>query len=242
VLTVAEAHSGELSQVLLRISGVLTAGSKEMDENAAFIHIKKAQSIFNIGQNYHEIAIKFRDRSVGEQETYPLWAQLNHTGNKGESWKGIVASFTEIMGMVDQSKGIMAFILMLLVGVGIVNTLFMSIYERMFEFAVLRALGTKSREIIIMVMSEAGAMAVMSVVLGLIITVILALPLGLSGIDYGGMEFADVTIREPIFYEFHWSQITSFPVATFMFTVLISIYPAYHAAKVTMAQAIKKTL
>ena len=89
------------------------------------------------------------------------------TGNLGESWENIVSSFVGMMSLVDQLKGLIAMILIVLVALGIINTLFMALYERMFEFSVLRALGTKGREIILMIVSEAGSLSLVSIIAGI---------------------------------------------------------------------------
>ena len=242
VVTVAEAESGELAQEMFRISGVYKTGVAELDENMAFVYLPKLQKLLNIQNNVHEIALKFKDRKTGEKKSNPLWQELSLGQNKAESWKQIAASFISLMEMTDISKVIIALVLMILVGLGIVNTLFMALYERIFEFAVLRALGTKAREIIIIIVSEAGALAILSILLGFIITFLFGIPLTLKGVDYGGMEFAEVTLREPIYYVFTWQQIWLYPLGTFLFTVLVSLYPAIYAAKVTMANALKKSL
>ena len=52
---------------------------------------------------------------------------------------------------------------------GIINTLFMSLYERMFEFGVLRAVGTRPLGMARLILFEAGALAIVSIVLGAIL-------------------------------------------------------------------------
>lgn len=242
VLTSAKAGSGEISQMLFRISGIMKSKSKDLDEKAALIHIKKARQLLGMGSGIHEIGIKFQHRAQGEQLNNPLWDKLNVTGNLAESWKLVASSFVGLMKMVDESKAIVAFVLMFLVAFGIINTLFMALYERMFEFAVLRALGTKSREIFIMIVSEAGSLALISILTGLLITLVLAVPMYIWGIDYSGIEFGKVTIREPVHFVFRWYQFTWIPFFALLFTILISMYPALHAARIKMAEAIKRSM
>ena len=55
----------------------------------------------------------------------------------------------------------------------VINTMFMSLYERLFEFGVLRAIGTKAFQIVILVVCESGLLALFSITIGYIITGIL---------------------------------------------------------------------
>ena len=93
-----------------------------------------------------------------------------------------------------------------------------------------------------MIVSEAFALGLLGILVGYFITLVFAIPMTLIGIDYGGMEFAEVTIREPIYYEFFWYQVIAYPLLILGFTVLVSFYPAFHAIRLTMAKAIKRTL
>lgn len=242
VVTAAEAHTGEIAQEMMRISGVLKMGSKYMDEKVAFVHIDRAQKILKIDNGIHQIGIVFNDRLKAQNSNYHLWQKLNKTNNSSQSWLQISSSFIGMLKMLDKSKAIMVLILMILVGLAIINTLFMALYERLFEFAVLRALGTKGSEIIVMILAEAASLALLSIILGLLLTLIFAVPMAYYGINYGGIEFADVTFREPLYYAFRWYQYLYFPLVTLFFTMIISLYPAFYAARMTMSQTLKKSL
>ncbi len=242
VLTVSQAGSGEISQEQFRVHGIFQTGSKDLDEGVAFIHINQAQKILNLGTDYHEIALKFHDRVIGENKNHELWNKLNSTGNTAETWKEVMSSFTGMLSYIDISLWITSAILMILVGIGIINTLFMALHERLFEFSVLRALGTKSRDIFLMIVAEALGMGFISLVIGIVLTCLFAYPLMTKGIDYGGMEFAEVTLREPIYYIPSIRQFILYPAGTLIFTVLVSLYPAIYAAKMSIHESLKKTL
>lgn len=242
VITTSAPVTGEIKQAMFRISGFIKAGSDRTDEKTAFIHIKRAQRLLGINNNIHEIALRFKNRKIGESENFPLWKRLNKTGNSAESWKKIMSSFVGIMKMSDESKLIVAGILMALVALGIINTLFMALYERLFEFAVLRALGTKGSDIVMMIVSEAGAMAIFSIIAGLLLALVFAIPLAKIGVNYNGVEFADVTFKEPVYYMFALRQITVYPIVTLLFTMIIGLYPALHAARIKVGSALKRSL
>ena len=216
--------------------------SKEMDEKSAFIHISRGQRLLGIEDNIHEIAVKFKNISQKQKDHSSLWEKINVTGNLGESWENIVSSFVGMMSLVDQLKGLIAMILIVLVALGIINTLFMALYERMFEFSVLRALGTKGREIILMIVSEAGSLSLVSIIAGIIIALFIAIPLKIWGVDFTGIDLAQVTFKEPIYFVFTYSQFVIFPIATFIFTLIVGFYPAIHASRIKMSEAMKRSL
>ncbi|UCC45585.1 MAG: FtsX-like permease family protein, partial [Candidatus Zixiibacteriota bacterium] len=123
----------------------------------------------------------------------------------------------------------------------IVNSLFMSLYERMFEFGVLRAVGTRPSAMGGLIVLEAGALATVAIILGMILGLALVGTIAHTGIDYGGIEYEGVTFRKLLYPVLHASQFVVYPVAAFLFTLVISLYPATFAARLTPAKAMRKS-
>ncbi len=59
------------------------------------------------------------------------------------------------------------------------------------------------------------------------------------GIDYAGIEFAGVTLRELIYPVLRVEQFVLFPVCVFLFTLVAGVYPAVYAARLNPAEAMK---
>jgi ABC-type antimicrobial peptide transport system permease subunit len=145
------------------------------------------------------------------------------------------------MELTDFSLLIVGLILFAIVSLGIVNTLFMSLYERMFEFGVLRAVGTRPRAVFRLVLSEAGALSVVSIILGLVISVIFVAWVASVGIDYTGIDYAGVTFREKIYPVLRFVQFVKYPFWVFVITTVVGLYPATYAARLTPARAMRKS-
>ena len=240
VLTASQKDSGELSQELFRVTGIFKMGTKEMDEKMAIIHIKKAQRLLSLSDNFHELAFRFHDKS--KVDSIKFWQNLTTGTNEALSWKKLAPGIESFISLNKSMRGIISIILLALVSLGIMNTLFMSLYERLFEFGVLRALGTRSLTLILTVLSEAAALSFISIILGSIIALTLGIILSIVGIDYTGIELAGVTFREKIYVVLTWQQFVRYPIMIFCFTLLVSLYPSIHATKITLGKALKKTL
>ena len=143
VVTVTQAEGGDLSQEMFRISGIYNFAGGEMNSGMAFVRIEKAQEMLAIGREVHEIAIKFTAIAYAQDPTLPFWKTYSQHDNEALSWTELMSQLTAILEMTKYSKYIVGVILFFVVIFGIINTLFMSLYERMFEFGVLRAVGTR---------------------------------------------------------------------------------------------------
>ena len=241
VMTVAQAESGDLSQEMFRISGIYNFAGQEMNSGMAFVRIEKAQEMLAIGREVHEIAIKFTAIAYAQDPTLPFWETYSQHGNEVLSWTELMSQLTVILEMTKYSKYIMGVILFFVVIFGIINTLFMSLYERMFEFGVLRAVGTRPFGMARVILFEAGALAVVSIGLGMVLGFLVTALLNYTGIDYTGIEMVGVTIQEFIYPIMTVEQFIIYPVWLFIFTIIAGIYPARYAAKMSPAAAMRRS-
>ena len=196
VVTVAEAGTGELSQEMFRVSGIYHFADEGMNSGMAFVRLQKAQEMLAIGNAVHEIAIKFTSITHSQDATLPFWDTYSQHGNEALSWTELMSQLTVVLEMTTYSKYIMGVILFGVVIFGIINTLFMSLYERMFEFGVLRAVGTRPFGMARVILFEAGALAIVSIGLGAILGFCVTALLAHTGIDYTGIEMMGVTMQE----------------------------------------------
>lgn len=242
VVTVAQAETGDLSQEMFRVSGIFNFNIKEMDKGMVFIRLSKAQALLGIPGQIHEIAVKFTDSRTGQNPDHPFWAKYSQDGNEALGWADLMPELHYALQLTDLSIYFMALILILVVAFSIINTLFMSLYERIFEFGILRAVGTRRGAMIRLVLFEAGALGAVSIVIGSFLGLILTFLFSRVGINYTGIEFAGVTFQEVIYPVLRAGQFIRYPLWILIFTVVIGLYPAIHAAKITPAEAMRKSL
>jgi ABC-type lipoprotein release transport system permease subunit len=242
VVTTAQAHTGDLAQELFRVTGIYHLNIQEMDRSMAFVRLDKAQGLLNLQNEVNEIAIKFTDIAYAQDETLPLWIQLSAGGNEALGWPKLLPQLSAAMELTGFSLLIVALVLFAIVSFGIINTLFMSLYERMFEFGVMRAVGTRPGAVFRLVVCEAGALSVVSIFLGLIISAIFMVLVMKTGIDYTGIDYAGVTFREKIYPVARVIQFIKYPFWVFVITTLVGLVPAVYAARLTPARAMRKSL
>ncbi len=242
VATVSQAGTGDLSQEMFRILGIYHFNIKEMDTGMAFIRLSKAQQMLGIGENIHQIAIKFKDMQTAVEKDLPFWKKYSQDGNEAVSWTTLLPQLKAVFDMSGISLLVMGLILASVVVFGIINTLFMSLYERMFEFGVLRAVGTRSSGVRKLVIFEAGALGVISIILGVILGLVTTLILAKTGVDYRGIEFAGTTFKDLLYPEMTLAQFIIYPIGVFIFMIIVGLYPAYVAGKMKIADALRKSL
>ena len=241
VVTVTQAGSGDLSQEMFRISGIYHFADEAMNVAIAFVQLKKAQQMLAIGSNVHEIAIKFTGTEYGLDKHLSFWETYSRYGNEAVSWTEILPQLQAMFEMSKFSKYVMGVVLFGVVVFGIINTLFMSLYERMFEFGVLRAVGTRPFGMARLILFEAGALAILSIGLGIVLGFGITLLFAKVGIDYTGVEMMGVTIQELIYPVMKVKPFIFYSVWVFVFTIITGLYPAWYAAKMSPATAMRRS-
>ena len=144
--------------------------------------------------------------------------------------------------MLDYSLIIVGLILYVIVALGVINSTFMSIYERTWEFGVIKAIGTTPMQIFQLIMFEGLILAVISALAGLILGLAINYLVAIYGIDYSQMEFSGVTIVEPVRAVIRPMQYTQLPVLVVVLTLIACIYPAIYAARLVPNKALRKSM
>lgn len=241
VVTVAQAD-GKLSQEMFRISGLFQFGVKDMDKGMVFIMLPKAREMLGIGEGIHQVVIKFKDIDMASDKSRSFWGAVSGTGNEAVSWGDLLPQLKAFFEMTGMIRGVMLLIVFFVVVFGIINTLFMSLYERLFEFGVLRAVGTRPGGVGKLMLFEAGALGVLSMIIGILIGLLLTFVFLKVGTDYRGLEFAGTAIQEIVYPVMKWYQYVFYPAGIVIFTFLVGLYPAVVAARMSISEALRKSL
>lgn len=242
VVTASQVHGGDLSQELFRVSGLFRFNDRLLDQNLAFINVPRAQQLLGMESGVHEIALRFHDA----EENVFKWQQYNGDV-QGEiletlPWDKLIPQLSGVLEMSNYSTWIVAGILFVLVSLGLINSMFMSIYERQYEFGVLLSLGTRRRYLFWQILCEGLLIGMLSAVAGLLLGGAIGYWKARTGIDYGNLEMSGVTLQEPIYLILDVGQFTWMPLMIVLMTVAACLYPALHASRLQPTKAMRRAL
>ena len=242
IITAATVDTNEITQELFRLSGVFEFGPEEMDKNLVFINLVKAQSVLGMQDNLHQIALRFMDPEDAKNKELPLFKQLTNEENEALGWLDLQPSIGAMIEMAGFSTAIVGAILFLLTSLGVINSMFMSIYERIYEFGVAKAIGTTPRQIIQLVLFEALLLALISCVFGLVIGYFLGDYFSIHGIPMGKMEVSGVLLDGNMYTQLMLYQFVNFPIYVTLLTLAAAIYPARFASRIVPTEALQRAL
>lgn len=243
VLTASAVDNNELVQGLFRVSGILEFGPKELDESLVFIHVEGAQALFHLGDGLHQIALRFKDFKDANRSDLALARKIQDDTIEFKGWLALQPSVGAMLEMTSYATLIIGVVLFLFASLGVINSIFMSIYERLYELAVAKAIGTRPAFIGGLIVLEALALAVISCGIGLPVAYCLMSFFAANGLPLGGtMEFSGVVLPGRLYPELAWYQFVQFPLYVILLTVVAAIYPALFAARIAPARSLQKAL
>lgn len=236
---VSQAADGSIANDLYTIVGILESGDDSEDQSSLYLHLSDAQELFVLPDAAHEIVIIVQSLGEVGGVTDALRKTLSNANLDVEPWQEFAHSFYVAMQADKRGNWILQLIIVLIVAVGVLNTVLMTVLERTREYGVLRALGTRASVLFPMIVVEVGLMAVSSIVLGTIASLGSNYWLSLHGIampepiTYGGMEFTHFNS------EINAHSIYVPAVTVLLVALLVSVYPALRACRIEPARALR---
>jgi putative ABC transport system permease protein len=131
------------------------------------------------------------------------------------------------------------FVIILIVAVGVLNTVLMSVLERTREYGVLKALGSRPAQVFQLVMFEVAIMAAGSIVIGTCLSLLGNYLLSIYGISmpqaltYGGIEF------KTMYAEINMRSLVIPGVTVLVAALLVAMFPALRAAHTDPARSMR---
>jgi ABC-type lipoprotein release transport system permease subunit len=241
VVTVSEVETGEIGQELFRLSGILEFGVPEIDEGLVFINLGVAQRVIGLDEGVHEIAVRFKNPKDAKNRNHAFYSEVNDDDIEALSWLDLSSAISSFIEIADYGTLIIGIVLFLLAALGLINSLFMSIYERIYEFGVAKAIGTTPRGIVGLVMLESFLIALVSCAIGSILGYYVNSWFEANGIPMGTFEVEGVVLQG-VYTKVVIEQFVTLPFYVVLLVLVAAIYPAMFASRIVPATALQRSL
>ena len=239
IVLVSQGADGSIANDLYTIVGVVESGDETTDRMACYLPLKGAQELLALEGRVHEIVVivsninrvgKITKAIEMDLGASPQIGDLHAGGLDVAPWQEVEKSFYRAMQADKQGDMIARIIIMLIVAIGVLNTVLMSVLERTREYGVLKAIGTKPTQIFWLVICEVNIIALGSIVLGGLLGVLINHLLSIYGITfsegftYGGIEF------HTMYGEVNARSLYIPAITVILSATVVSLFPALKAA------------
>jgi putative ABC transport system permease protein len=223
-------HVGEFR---FRIIGVLEAKGQSMGfdiDDIVLIPVASAMKVFNLTTLFRIFieANSYSELEVVKQDILKVIKQ-RHDGEEDFTLitqDSVLSSFNEIFTALTLALAGIAAISLTVAGIGIMNVMLVSVSERTPEIGLLKAVGVKPSQVVLVFLAEAGLLSLLGGITGLICATFL--------VDLAMKLFPALPASIP-----DWAVVTALGVALAV-GIIFGVWPARRASKLDPIQALAK--
>lgn len=245
LVVTAQHRDGTLHSELLRVRGVVATGMNDVDGSLLMVGIDRAAQLAGMPGEVHELAV-ILNRAGDERRLAPALKELagGQPGISAVAWTEAMPNLANAIKLDYASQKFIFAIILLIVTIGVVNTMLMSVMERLREFGVVLALGSSPGRLRRLVMLEALLLGLVAALGGCLLGSLATWYLVEVGIDlqafipetleFGGVVF-DPVLRAA------WDLVWMIWIALFVvvLTLLAALYPAIKAGRIMPVEAMR---
>ncbi|MDH5508877.1 MAG: FtsX-like permease family protein [Nitrospinota bacterium] len=241
LVLVSQAADGSMANDLYQVRGVLKGVGDAVDRGSLFMTQQALRDFMYIPDGVHEIVVLRNDRNEPLDEAMEQIIQVAG-GNEAKSWKQLQPLMASLMEVSDASLIVMVLIMYAAVGMVSLNAMLMSVFERIREFGIMKALGVSPLQVMAVVVLEAAIQVTIACALAMAAGIPLSMYFETHGINFSalgeGVSLGGVTWDPTIFCHLTTRAIVT-PLVTLVVIVLLAvIYPGIKAAVIRPVEAI----
>jgi ABC-type lipoprotein release transport system permease subunit len=241
VVIVTQASDGSMADALFHVRGILKSVGEGVDRGGFFMLATVFRELMVLPEGAHEIAIVRADRKK-DLETATSEVAALATGYETMNWRALQPVIARILDLADSQIVFMLLITYVAVAMVVLNAMLMSVFERIHEFGVMKAIGVTPWQITALVFIETLVQVFAACLLALGFGWWAAYYFQLNGIDLSGIASAASiggVALDPVWNARITSKVLWLPIAFLAGVAMLAVvYPAVKAAVIKPVKAI----
>jgi putative ABC transport system permease protein len=222
----------------LEIKGMIRTGNPLIDEYSFFVPIDFARNFLTI-EGITDIAVKLRDVSDIDRVIGELNTKNPKSGNSILSWRDFANDY---MGLIEYRKrmiGLVSIAILIIAGVGIINTMLMAMLERKREIGNLMALGLRRSEIMRLFLLEGTFIGLLASFAAAILGSLFLCYGQINGLPLNLNEIGNSTVVGKLYLHFNLLYVIGFFLLGVVIVSCSTLYPALKSARLNPVEALR---
>ncbi len=237
----------DVESKLFRVRGLVSTGSKQMDGVVALVTVEAAQSLLVLPGAVSQVSLHLPSSAgadaataaISESFAAPADAEVEVLG-----WKEAVSEVYQFTVTDRKTNNAFMFLIGIIVAFGIINTILMSVMERIREFGVMLALGTPPTSVRAMIVAEGFFIGAGGALLGLAFGGAMTQYLVTNGLDYGeisgaALDIGGATSSSVIYAQWDWVSTVVYMSIAIVLAMVSTVYPAWKAGALKPVEAMR---
>jgi len=223
----------------MTVVGIYDLGMADIEKQTIYISLAEAQDLYGMSGQTTEVAVSLKQ--IGQEQAVISALKSSLPNVEMSSWQTSFPELDSAINAKGAAMNIFGFVMLIIVGIGILNLLLMAVFERTREIGLLGAIGLKPGQISILFVLEGALMGLVGVVIGVILGLGTNAILAKVGLDYSAftsMSTYTALINTRVYSTLGTEKLLGHVLLVLIIAVLASFYPAYEAAQQEPAKSL----
>jgi putative ABC transport system permease protein len=222
-----------------RVKGILKIIGNPEDDRTILMSAKDLEELFDIGDRVDFIMVQIdegEEMDVVVERVEKKLQKFRDVDDKTQDFtiltpEEILAVFGTILTLITAFLGGVAAISLIVGGIGITNTMYTSVIERTQEIGVMKAIGARNEDVLMIFLIESGLLGIVGGVIGVLVGI------GISEtIEYIAFSALGTTLLQTTYPS--WLILGCLAFA-FLTGAVAGSVPAYQASKTNVVEALR---
>mgnify|MGYP001554973016 CR=1 FL=1 len=167
IVVLTQALDGSTGAMKFKVKGFIKMGADKFEKTLVVVPIEDLRAILRADNKVHTIVCSLTSPEVVDETVKTLKGQIDASKLSVLGWPELVPELLEFIELDDTFGEIFLSVVLLVVIFGILSAVFTSVLERTHEFGLMLALGTRPKQILLLVLLETILLSTFGTVLGL---------------------------------------------------------------------------
>lgn len=233
--------NNDLTSGSFNIVGIYYTGQPAFDEYKVYVSAADLSDLMSSDQIYHEIAVMLTDADISAELADELNQEFSNI--KAETWSELSPELRYMTGSGSSSSFYVMVVIMFALAFGILNTMLMSIFERMRELGMLMAIGMGRAKIFIMIMTESVMLTLTGALLGMFFafgTIKIFSEKGFDLTSVGGDSLKEWGFDAVVYPKIAGEEYLMIALLVIVTALLSAVYPAIKALRLNPGEVVRE--
>jgi len=225
------------------VVGVFEAGIVDADSGLALVHLRDAQTLYQMGEAVSGVRLKLDDLFAARTVARELLARLPRDVFASD-WTRSHANFFRAVEIEKRMMFIILALIILVAAINIISTLVVAVTDKQADIAILRTLGAAPGSVLQIFVVQGMVIGVVGTLIGVLAGIVTALNIDVivPAIESAfNVKFLskDVYLIPDLPSDLQANDVISIALMALGLSFLATIYPSWRAARVNPAEALR---
>jgi len=229
------------------VVGIFEAGIADADAALALVHMKDAQTLYQLGDDVTGVRLKLDDLFIAREVAQDISQKLANTTSQdiyASDWTRTHANFFRAVAIEKRMMFLILALIVLVAAINIISTLVVAVKDKQADIAILRTLGARPGSVMQIFVVQGMIIGVIGTLIGVAFGIVTALNIDVivpAIENVLGFKFLskDVYLIPELPSDLQSADVISITLMALALSFVATLYPSWSAARTNPAEALR---